>query len=141
MNDRYLFRAKRIDNGEWVEGILYPGIGLDKWKWIITIVDSVFMHSRSFKVDPSTICQCTGLDDKNGNLIWENDICIIRNGVIDEKDGYFRIDWESDRAMFDLEGTGLYASFDNIYGHECEVVGNIFDNPELLEQEEEEWTD
>lgn len=135
MNDRYLFRAKRIDNREWCIGnlVYYPDgttdIGETGGDWMI------------HKVDPSTICQCTGLNDNTGKMIWENDICIIRNGVINEEDGYFRIDWESDQAMFELEGTGICASFDNIYGHECEVVGNIFDNLELLEQEEEEWTD
>ena len=127
MNDRYLFRAKRIDNGEWVIGnlVYYPDgttdIGETGGDWMI------------HKVDPSTICQCTGLKDKNGKLIWENDICIIRDGTIDEEDGYFRLDWELDRAMFEFEGTGVCVNFDNIYGRDCEVVGNIFDNPELLE--------
>ena len=135
MNDRYLFRAKRIDNGKWTICNLIDSpdgknaIAETSAGWLI------------YDVDTSTICQFTGLKDKNGNPIFENDICIIRNGVINEEDGYFRIDWESDQAMFELEGTGLCANFDNIYGHECEVVGNIFDNPELLEQEEEEWTD
>lgn len=129
MNDRYLFRAKRIDNGKWTIGnLIYSQDGKNAIAetsagWLI------------YDVDPSTICQCTGLKDKNGNPIFENDICIIRNGVINEEDGYFRIGWEYDQAMFELEGTGLCANFDNIYGHECEVVGNIFDNSELLEQD------
>lgn len=54
-------------------------------------------------------------------------------GPIYEGDGYFRLDWEIDRAMFEFEGTGICANFDNVSGYDCEVVGNIFDNPELLE--------
>lgn len=139
MNDRYLFRAKRIDNGEWVEGYYtyYPCGFTSEDKMEHVIRDTVTSEdcNKLYFVDPSTICQCTGLKDKNGTLIWENDICIIREGTIDEDDGYFRLDWEIDRAMFEFEGSGLCVNFDNIYGYECEVVGNVFDNPDLLEQE------
>lgn len=128
MNDRYLFRAKRIVNGEWIIGNLidFP----DGRNEIAKTNEDWMIH----EVDQSTICQCTGLKDKNGKMIWENDICIIRDGTLDEEDGYFRLDWEIDRAMFEFEGTGICVNFDNVYGYECEVVGNIFDNPELLEE-------
>lgn len=140
MNDRFLFRAKRVDSGEWVEGNLIT----DEHNPNICFVGYLFAMDESgnvhdtdiAKVDPSTICQCTGIKDKNGKLIWEGDICIIRDGTLDEEDGYFRLDWEIDRAMFEFEGPGLCVNFDNVYGYECEVVGNIFDNPELLEWEE-----
>lgn len=132
MNDRYLFRAKRIDNGKWVEGYYRHIPCLDE-HYILPINPKNRMESCT--VDSSTICQCTGLKDENGKMIWENDICIIRDGTLDEEDGYFRLDWECERAMFEFEGTGLCVNFDNVYGYECEVVGNIFDNPELLEQE------
>lgn len=140
MNDRFLFRAKRVDSGEWVEGNLIT----DEHNPNICFVGYLFAMDESgnvhdtdiAKVDPSTICQCTGLKDKNGKLIWEGDICIIRDGILDEEDGYFRLDWDIDRAMFEFEGPGLCVNFDNVYGYECEVVGNIFDNPELLEVQE-----
>ena len=131
MNDRYLYRAKRIDNGEWTYGYLY---GIWERKYILWGMTNNVPDMT--EVEPSTICQCTGLIDKNGKLIWENDICIITDGTLDEEDGYFRLDWEIDRAMFEFEGTGICANFDNVSGYDCEVVGNIFDNPELLEVEE-----
>lgn len=129
MIDRYLYRAKRTDNGEWVEGFLAR---YDERLEVANIVSNEIL----IPVISSTICQCTGLSDKNGKLIWENDICIITDGTLDEEDGYFRLDWEIDRAMFEFEGTGICANFDNVSGYDCEVVGNIFDNPELLEVEE-----
>lgn len=131
MNDRYLYRAKRMDTGEWTYGYLY---GIWERKYILWGMTNDVPNMT--EVDPSTICQCTGLKDKNGKLIWENDICIITDGTLDEEDGYFRLDWEIDRAMFEFEGTGICANFDNVSGYDCEVVGNIFDNPELLEVEE-----
>ena len=134
MNDRYLFRAKRIDNGEWVEG--YYVYNEMHYIGVLCTEHNIVPAIRWFKVIPATICQCTGLRDKNGTLIWENDVCIIRDGILDEEDGYFRLDWEIDRAMYEFEGTGICVNFDNVYDYECEVVGNIFDNPELLEQED-----
>ena len=131
MNDRYLYRAKRIDNDEWTYGYLY---GIWERKYILWGMTNNVPDMT--EVEPSTICQCTGLIDKNGKLIWENDICIITDGTLDEEDGYFRLDWEIDRAMFEFEGTGICANFDNVSGYDCEVVGNIFDNPELFEVEE-----
>lgn len=135
MNDRYLCKAKRIDNGEWVVGLLWKK-KYNSDKIFISCFPDKDDNEEVFGIDPNTICQCTGLNDKNGKLIWEGDICIIRDGTLDEEDGYFRLDWEDDRAMFEFEGTGLCVNFDNVYVYECEVIGNAIDNPELLEVEE-----
>lgn len=81
--------------------------------------------------DPSTICSPTGLFDKNKKKIWQHDICIVRNGTFDEEDGYFTVKWDQDGARFILDGDCVIDFDNNCYGYECEVIGTIFDNPEL----------
>ena len=122
MVDRYLFKAKRIDNGEWVVGYLYrlsennpPFVMLRK-------------YGESYEVDEHTICQCTGLKDKNSRLIWENDIVKINNSKVNMLITFrdFEIICTIPREKYykhRLEHTTEY-----------EVVGNVFDNPELLEE-------
>lgn len=70
MEDRYLFRGKRIDNRECVEGDLVHSVYKINDVCVGQYGNEVGMH----EVDPLTICQCTGLKDKNGKLIFENDI-------------------------------------------------------------------
>ena len=119
MNDRYLFRAKRIDNGEWVVGNLIDSpdgrnaISETGAEWTL------------YEVDTLTICQCTGMKG-----IYEHDI--------------FECYGETYEIVFDQEDLVWWADG---YGHqyiqlgkfkpdEIKVIGNIFDNPELLEQED-----
>ena len=119
-----LFKAKRKDNGEWVEGdVMHEPYGA-----CIQYCDN--KKRTKVVVIPDTICQYTGLTDKNGNKIWENDIV----EVIGEE-GYFTCEWDDDTARYVLSGDGLTVDFDNCWSHEIEVVGNILDNPELLEVE------
>ena len=129
MNERYLFRAKRIDSGEWEIGSL---ICLPNWEYEIANKctnppDSDTMWGKcviTHKVDPSTIGQCTGLKDKNGNLLWENDI------GSDECGNMAEIIWNDAELQYLVD----YEFEPMALGEWCSVVGNIFDNPELMHE-------
>ena len=138
MNDRYLYRAKRIDNVEWEIGslICLPDGEYEIANRCTNPPDSDQMWKKcviTHKVDPSTICQCTGLNDRNGKLIWENDIvdCF-------EAECCGKISWNESEAGFYFDvllEDGTYEE-EHIYDYaDCMmVIGNIFDNPELLEK-------
>lgn len=118
MQDRYLFRGKRAGNGEWV------------------IWDAITGIPHDLYIQVKTICQCTGLKDKNGTLIWENDIVKHYN------DDAHPENYCTGTVLWDENYAGFYRT-SNEYGlskprisSDCiyEVVGNVFDNPELLEE-------
>jgi uncharacterized phage protein (TIGR01671 family) len=123
MEDRYLFKAKRLDNGEWVE-----------WDAIAGIPENVSILA-------DTICQCTGLKDKNGELIWENDI-VKRNFYLysseakyEERENCGIVKYDKEYARFGYQ-CSVFAMLSESKKHDTiEVIGNIFDNPELLESE------
>ena len=134
MNDRYLYRAKRKNCRGltkeiwWVEGYLY---GIWERRYILWGMTNDVPNM--VEVDPSTICQCTGLKDKNGKLIWENDVvnCF-------EAECYGKISWNESEAGFYFDvllEDGTYEE-EHIYDYAdyMMVIGNIFDNPELLEK-------
>ena len=130
MNYRYLYRAKNIDDGEWVQGYLY---GIWERRYILWGMTNDVPDMS--EVDPSTICQCTGLKDKNGKLIWENDIMVAHiDDVFPEDETYTKVLWHNngfctnENHSIDIEPID---EFDKIH---FEVCGNIFDNPELLEK-------
>ena len=129
-----LFKAKRKDNGEWVEGGYFSEPYTEK-KFIICWNSFGLGFNEFIEVEPDTICQYTGLTDKNGKKIWENDICIIKDRTLDEEDGCFICKWDDCTARYILDGNGLAVDFDNVDARDIEVIGNIFDNADLLEAE------
>lgn len=122
MEDRYLFKAKFDDSDRWVIGWLVKAN--DNYFIIPNYASKIsafwFSASNIIEVKKDTICQCTGLKDKNGKLIWENDIvnatdvhCVCVDGIVVKVTDY--------NLMLNL-----------YYSDELERVGNKFDNPELL---------
>lgn len=138
MNREILFRAKHIHamdsnehlNGTWVHGYLS---------------DKNYINDKSlegeFLVDENTICQYTGLTDKNGKKIFEGDIVRCSSGIYGEvKFGLYTASFS-----FSDKNQGFYVEFpeDSLYRkglgywrNAVAVVGNIYDNPELLEDKE-----
>ena len=132
MENRYLYRGKRIDNGEWVVGHFYEFMVKSY------IFEPPFTSTAlTYEVEPSTICQCTGLKDKNDKLIFENDIVSYwdsystENGLA-EADCIGKVVWDDETISFQVTNR-LSAESWEVLDDECSVVGNAIDNPELLE--------
>lgn len=154
MEDRYLFKAKRLDNGEWVIGNLIQNPffkGVRSWisseqedKTRLRSISRTQALWNSIEVDQSTICQCTGLKDKNGKLIWENDVvkdlfsytyAPIRYGSYQncfdstktENVGFY-VDWSVIDKKYMRKDLGYWINM-----VDAKIVGSKIDNPELLE--------
>lgn len=144
-----LFKAKRIKDGKWIEGYLFDngfdgkekkyfigGLIIEKYNG--TACDEWDIIGINFcEIDPETLCQFTGLCDRYGNKIWENDILKTWSDEYAQvKFGFYNTGFASDDCN---QGFYVYFSEDSCYRHElgywCKetyVRGNIFDNPELL---------
>lgn len=161
MNNRYIFRGKRKDNGEWIEGNLincaffnndgFPifyildtdNIEYDCWEDIAEEINYL-------EVIPKTVGQCTGLKDKNGKLIFEGDVLkgftypFLSDG---EYNYYALVVWSKDYCAFRIRtikapqskvrgiSDGNTEFMNDWNSDDWEVIGNIHDNPELLEVE------
>lgn len=128
MEDRYLFKAKRLDNHDWILGFLSVH---KTGKYFIRPIDG--SASSSEEVDKNTICQCTGLKDKNGKLIWENDIVKGHRISFGSHRHIGKVKYINGR--YEIIGVKQYAEFSDALSLSYEVIGNIFDNEELLESE------
>ena len=128
-----LFKAKRIDNGEWVEGY-YVKTGEASYIVVpYSQADISGAEGSTIEVDANTICQYTGLKDKNGNKIWENDVVeglflygAKVSAIVAFENGAFGLKWSRGNVE-------EFSQFTSICNVSFEVIGNIFDNPELLE--------
>lgn len=147
MNDRYLFKAKDC-NSIWRAGLL---IALQEGRCAIEEKDG-----SKWACDSETLCQCTGLKDKNGKLIWENDIVRFKHEKFDFEDELepFERTCLPSKKEYKRNYVVEFCNTPTHYGlrfrngsiwfmvhkmtivmHDTEVIGNIFDNAELLESE------
>ena len=137
-----LFKAKRIDNGKWIEGCYAESkgntfigidisIGIDVFEVFCTPI------IRWIEIDPETICQFTGRCDKNGNKIWENDILMAHlDESYPEDETYVAVEWNVAGWVTHEAGSTDREYLDEFDLEHFEVVGNIFDNKELLQEAE-----
>lgn len=108
------FKAKRLDNGEWIEGKIAH---FEDTIWIKPL------HSKCAEVDPDTICMFTGLKDCKGNEVWEGDMLEGSNkGEICFEQGAFLIHSIDDNTLYSLSN---YTTWDGKIT--CKVIGNKFD--------------
>lgn len=146
-----LFKGKRKDNGEWVEGDLFYN---DNTNYPMTLIGGLILSRNKYtdeididgygliEVDPETVCQYTGLKDMNGKKIFEWDIVKVkfRDGRIWslEKEYNYVVRYYGWQASFEFEGN------DELLGCPClvqqnqhtfEVIGNVFDHKEFLNED------
>ena len=124
MKDRYLFKAKRVDNGEWIEGVPIN----EKHIFVYgDLLEASWLSCSGFAVDencveiheviPETICACTGLKDKNGELIFEGDKVRYETGQPDRPHIEEEVYW----------GDGAFYPVCTMPSKEFEIIGNIHD--------------
>lgn len=145
--DKHICRAKRIDNGEWIEGY-FVGEAFDQGYMVRQIKN--IAGWKTYPIDIDTVCRFTGKEDKHGNPIFENDICKVDvpYGPFDENGGYeFHpqmtiCEFDQFSAsfmcvgeygdMYRWYGTGMYS---NVKDNLVDVIGNKFNNTELMEEQ------
>ncbi len=134
-----LFKAKRKNWRElpkeewWVEGYVSPCIIVGKW-YICRIEEN--LSTTQIEIDPETLCQYTGLTNKNGKKIWENDIlCGHLDEEYPENITYEKVFWDVSGFCTKEECSVDIEPLDEWDEQYFEVCGNVFDNPELLEVE------
>ena len=143
-----LFRARRIDNGKWVEGAPYQEYVefWQEWEWFIQtkhpLTNVPYLH---LEIDRKTICEFTGLTDKNGKKIFEGDVVKFTDspfgysytGAVCFNEGSFCIKYEywKKEKFHRIGQTDKWQDMgaSGVVTYQYEILGNIHDNPELLE--------
>ena len=154
-----VFRGKRLDNGEWVYGWPFADTADCSLKkagkcvcphdgskyFIVEWVDDYHEYEER-QVIPNTVGQYTGLKDKNGERVWEGDILHIAR-IADGLGGYYQppldypvnvvVKWDLCAWMWEtLCDDKRYITFPDAWCHyECEIIGNVHDNPEFIKEE------
>lgn len=134
-----LFKAKREDNGKWVEGNYVKKYDLSGKRHLILYVDN-YVRWKCVGIDPKTLCQFTGLYDKNDKRIWENDIVNTDSNVRAQiKFGLYSNSfstWKRNQGFYmDFMNKECYRPDLGYWAKKTVVIGNIFDNKELLQEE------
>lgn len=147
MNREILFRGKKVDGGEWVEGYIVKKHGT---YFMYDIKNSDTCRQNNYLVDENTICQYTGLTDKNGKKIFEGDILrgfqypFCHDGeynyyaeIIFANCSFMTYTHKNPSSCVRGISDGNTELMECWVSEDWEVIGNIYDNPELLEEESE----
>lgn len=132
MNERYLFRGKRKDNGKWIKGDLVHSQTTTRG-----VITEIYTLEMTYEIIPETVGQCTGLKDKNGKLIFEGDLLRFTND--DGEQSIYRVFYDDIYAGWRIEekehgGIDEMSDWEN-YREYFEVIGNFHDTPNLLKLE------
>ncbi len=144
--DRYSFKAKRLDNGEWETGFYVKCRG---HHYILPVYDDGHGYDERYaewvEIVPETVCQYTGLQDKNVQKIWENDIVRTSKYGKDDGKGHNFAGFDAFSVRWNDGGFALFSKWRrfNLRSdlNEYEIIGNIFDNPDLLTRQNRNLND
>jgi len=151
MNREILFRGKSLESGDWEFGYVFDDDSTESTRFFVGRLviqdyigpcDGRYIVDYAFdEVNPSTIGQYTGLTDKNGKKIFEGDVLVFIDPDTQEFDNNerFVVRWVECQAryFFEVFNKGCPMGFEEILksdSQDYEIIGNIYDNPELLEE-------